>query len=260
MILLQKIQSDFQDYVLDAKKENTEIVNAIAGGFGLPVDDRLSIYYDAYRLRLAEALSEEFGKTHSYVGDDLFAELCQSYIEKNPSRYRNLRWYGDGFAAHVAEALPDYPMVAELAGFEWALGLAFDAADAPVLTAADLQNLTEDDWEQVGFSLTPSLQTLAMHWNAPGIWLALEKEEAPPDAVQAEQAVTWLVWRHELRPHFRSINPYEAEALRGLGKGESFAGVCEQVAESSDEDITPQIAGWLHVWMTEAILSTVSRV
>jgi len=252
---LQAIQDGFQDYVLSGDREQPAIAGLIDDGFGLASRERLAIYYDAYRIRLAEALAEAFDKTYSYVGDDAFAELCRGYIEQHPSHFRNLRWFGDHFAAFAAEALPDHPIVAELAAFEWALGLAFDAADAPILTLQDLQKLDPDAWETIGFALHPSLQLLTLQYNAPAIWLALGKEEAPPDPVHGEQPCTWLVWRKELQPHFRSLGVYEAMALRGLAAGRSFSDVCAAAAESSDEDITGQIASWLHTWMSESVLT-----
>lgn len=252
---LQRIQTDFQDYVLGSSKEEPAIAKHIADQFGVRADERLAIYYDAYRIRLCEALSEAFIKTHSYVGDRTFGELSLGYIEKYPSRHRNLRWFGEEFPAFVAHTMADFPVVAELAAFEWALGLAFDAADAPVLSAEDVRQLGASDWERIGFALQPSQQLLAMHWNAPAIWLALERDETAPEAACAETACSWLIWRKDLQAHFRSLDRYEALALQGLARGLSFSRVCADAAGLSDEDITPRIAGWLHGWLHEAVLA-----
>jgi len=256
---LAHIQTEFQEYVTGSPADRPGIAAMIADQFGLSSADRLAIYYDAYRIRLHEALSEAFNKTHAYVGDETFADLCSAYIEQYPSHYRNLRWFGDRFPDFVAERLSDYPMVAELSRFEWALGLAFDAADAGVLALESLQQLDADDWETIGFVLQPSLQLLALHWNVPAIWLALEKEEEPPEAVAVEPALGWMVWRKELQPHFRSLTAYETLALTGLAQGLSFSRVCSDAAELADDDITAQIAGWLHGWITEAVLVDVNR-
>jgi hypothetical protein len=262
---LQETQSAFQAYVLGAHHEKEikhAITELIADQFGLSAERRLAIYYDAYRIRLCEALSEAFDKTHAYVGEEVFAELSIGYIEKHPSHFRNLRWFGDAFPAFVAQALPDHPVVAELAGFEWALGVAFDAADAPALPAEEVERLGADDWEHIGFLLQPSQQLLSMHWNVPAIWLALgadSQEEVPPDAVFSEAACTWLIWRRNLQAHFRSLDSCEASALRGLAQGLSFSRVCADAAYLSDEDVTPQIAGWLHGWLSESILTGVTH-
>ena len=254
---LQAIQNDFQEYVLGLGGDQPAIAADIATPHGLPAQRRLAIYHDAYRLRLHDALSEAYDKTHRYVGDDLFAELSNGYIAAQPSRYRNLRWYGDGFSEFVAQALPDYPAVAELAAFEWALGLAFDAADAHVLNAEDLRDLDDDAWQEIGFDLQPSVQFLSMQSNAAAIWLALEQEQTPPDATISTTATQWLVWRKNLQPHFRSLDPHEAQALQEIRRGECFSAVCENTAGNAQQEITVQIAGWLQNWLGDAVLASV---
>jgi hypothetical protein len=258
-IALALVQADFQDFVLGANKENSAFAEAISDSFGLSAERRLAIYYDAYRIRLTEALSEAFGKTHSYVGDESFSQLCSAYIDQHPSRFRSLRWFGDQFSEFVAASMPEYPVVAELAAFEWALGLAFDAADAPVLSAEDIQQLSADDWEQVGFVLQPSQQLLTFHYNAPAIWLALERNETPPEAVRGDLSRAWLIWRKNLQPYFRSLDRFEAIALRGLAANKAFSTVCAEAAELAESDITPKIAGWLQNWMAESVLAGISR-
>jgi hypothetical protein len=257
---LSHIQNAFQDYVLAGDREQPAIANLVDQRHGLAARERLAIYYDAYRIRLKEALAEAFDKTYGYVGDELFAELCQGYIDAHPSAFRNLRWFGDQFPAFVAETLPDYPVVAELAAFEWTLGLAFDAQDAPLLSMAELQQLDAAAWEDVGFVLQPSLQLLPLSWNAPALWLALGKEESPPDAVQSPQPLIWLVWRKALQPHFRSLDRFEADALLGLSAGQGFAKVCSDAADqagAAGEDVTGRIAGWLHTWIHEGMLTAI---
>jgi len=257
------LQGAFQDYVLGAQREYQAMATLIQDGYGLSVQGRLAIYYDAYRLRLAEALAEAFGHTHAYVGDDAFAELCSAYINEHPSTYRNLRWFGDAFPALVAQRLPEHPVVAELARFEWALGLAFDAADAPVLTAAQMQGLDAVDWDGIGFDFHPSLQLLELRWNATAIWQALEREDAPSEATEA--ARTWLVWRKELQPHFRSLDAFEAQALRGLVQRKTFAEVCTELTvspdrkdEAADANVA-RLAAWLSGWLAEGILTAIRR-
>ncbi len=257
---LLRIQDEFQQYVLTGDRANPAIAELIDQRHGLPARQRLAIYYDAYRIRLNEALAEAFDKTYAYVGDELFADLCAGYVDAHPSQFRNLRWFGDQFPAHVANALAEHPVVAELAAFEWALGLAFDAQDAPVLSLADLQQLDPSAWESIGFTLQPSAQLLSLQWNVSAIWLALGREEAPPEAAATEKPCHWLVWRKELQPHFRSLDRFEAGALRGLQAGRSFAEVCAEAAElaassAESEDVTGRIATWLHTWISEAVLT-----
>lgn len=259
MSALQRLQDDFQRYVLGPGEVGPELAAAVSerpGQFGLAPPARLAIYHNAYRSRMRAALSEAYERTWSYVGDELFAELADSYLQAHPSQFRNLRWFGGDFAAHAARTLPDYPFVAELAGFEWALGLAFDAADAVPLRAADLAALAPREWDGQRFGLHPSLRILEQRWNAVALWQALVAQREPPEADESATPLCWLVWRRDGQPHFRSIEPLEALALREIGGGATFGAVCAAAQAGADGvDVTPRLAGYLHGWLAQGVLT-----
>ncbi|MES2068979.1 MAG: DNA-binding domain-containing protein [Pseudomonadota bacterium] len=251
------IQERFQDYVLgtpEAGDMQPAILSDISDQYGLPAQERLAIYYNAYRIRIRDALSEAYGNTHAYLGDELFYACCREYLDAHPSQLRNLRWYGAQFPTFLANRLPQHPVVAELAAFEWTLGLAFDAADQPVLALDDLRALAAADWQSLGFDCQASLHFLDMQWNTVAIWLALSEDQDPPPAEKAAAASPWLIWRKNLQAHFRSLTTDERAALQGLQAGQSFATVCALAAEHHPA-ITPQIAGWLQTWLAEEMLS-----
>jgi hypothetical protein len=258
---LRAIQSDFQDYILNHSDADADaaavagpppaIAAAVREQSGLDAAARLAIYHRAYRSRLRQALCEAYDKTWSYLGDELFAELADSYLAAHPSRHPNLRWFGAGFAAHAALALPDYPYIAELAALEWALGLAFDADAAAPLGRADLAALAPQAWGELVFGLHPSVQLLAMEWNAAALWQALAADAAPPAAVQLESAMVWLIWRSAGQPHFRSLPALEAQALRQIARGASFGEVC---AAAGDDYAMAMLAGYLQNWLAQGVL------
>lgn len=264
MSALQILQGDFQDYILsDDIAGRPAIADAVREQFGLSATDRLAIYHRAYRARMKEALCEAYDKTWTFIGDAMFAELADSYVADHPSTQRNLRWFGAGFAAHARRALPDYPFIAELAEFEWTLGLAFDAPDAPALTAQDLAALAPQDWGSLSFGLHLSLHLLTMEWNAVALWQA--QSQAPGDTApeQSADAMDWLVWRSGEQPHFRSLPPLEAKALRLLAGGATFGAVCEQAClaadqageDGSEDDTMLALAGYLQHWLAQGLLT-----
>ncbi len=280
MSALAALQADFQDYILgdgagaaklrraadaaagaagaasgallgrDAGAIRPAIADAVRQQFGLDAMARLAIYHNAYRARLREALGEAYDKTWSYLGDDLFAELADGYVQARPSAFRNLRWYGAEFAEHLARELPDHPCVAELARLEWALGLAFDAADTPAVAAADVAGLASQQWEDIVFRLHPSVRLLTMEWNTVALWQALGAGAEPPEAA-ARAPQDWLVWRHAGQPHFRSLDAGEALALRHIDRGERFGAVC---AAAGAQRLTA-LAGQLQHWLAQQVLA-----
>jgi hypothetical protein len=259
MSALQRLQGEFQRYVLGSGEVGAELAAAVfeqAGQFGLAPQARLAIYHNAYRSRMRAALSEAYGQTWSYLGDDMFAELADSYLQAHPSQCRNLRWFGGDFAAHAALTLPDYPFVAELADFEWSLGRAFDAADALPLCAADLAALAPREWGRQRFGLHPSVRFLEQRWNAVALWQALVAQREPPEAEESATPLCWLVWRGDKQPHFRSLEPLEASALREIGGGATFGAVCAAARDGADGvDVTPRLAGYLHGWLAQGVLT-----
>lgn len=243
---LATLQQQFQDYVLSPRDALADIHHHVAGADGA---QRLAVYHHAYRARLREALAEAYDLTWTYVGDELFAQLCDGYIDAHPSTFRNLRWFGGEFAAHLRQALPDHPYLAELATLEWSLGLAFDAPDADPF---DVAAVPENGWADVRLPLHPSARFLELHWNCAAIWRAL-KDGAEPPAPERGSPVTWLVWRKGETPQFRSLSEGEARALTMLWHGWHFGRVAEAFADSG-EAATGWLAGWLRGWLDGRLL------
>ena len=257
---LLELQQEFQDFILGPQADPafSRHVGNSSGRSDFATDARLAIYYDAYRLRLREALSDAFDKTHRYIGDDLFHQACHKYCQTHPSLSRNLRWYGAQFATFLKTDLSDFPIASELAEFEWLLSLAFDAEDQTVLKLSDMATVAPEDWAHIGFVSQASQHFLHAHWNSVALWLALgdQRQQTPPDPVYSEEAAIWLIWRKDLQAHFRSISAEEYTALTGLNEGQSFAEVCA-IATEKNPDSTAQIAGWLQTWLNEGLLSAV---
>jgi hypothetical protein len=262
-LALAPLQQAFQDFVLGTLDE-AAIAPHIAVRGKLSSAERLSIYHNAYRVRLRDALCEAYDKTHAYLGDDLFYDACAHYCAQNPSHSSNLRWYGATFAPFLAEYFAQHPVVAELAAFEWTLSLAFDAENQAILPLSALAQVQPQAWENIGFAVHASVHFLPLHSNCVAIWLALADDSAAtagpevPAASWQEAAHPWLIWRKNLQPHFRSISAAEYQALASLQAGQSFAEVCDAAAESHPE-AAPQIAQWLQSWIGEQVLHDFNR-
>ena len=266
MSTLEQLQSDFQDYILGKDGAHACIAAHINDRFGPGASERLAIYYDAYRKRLHASLAAAFEKTRLYLGDQRFGELADSYKSAHPSRHSNLRWLGSNFPAFVAQALPDCQVGGELAALEWALGLAFDAADAQSISAADLKDVPPAAWGDLVFALHPAVQIVTLETNAGTIWQALNEALPPPAAARLATPMSWLVWRLEHRPHLRPLDTLEAQALSAIAAGASFGAVCDTASGmgplgGADEvSFTLRMAVHLQDWLAQGLLTPVPAV
>ncbi len=255
MKALLQTQGEFQRYVLHGE-------GGIAAEIAGPDEEfrkiRLDVYYDAYRLRLVEVLGSDFETLKAFAGEETFDSIARAYLDTHPSTFRNVRWFGAGLPGFLRQdaRYREYPVLAELAQFEWTLGLAFDAPDVPVLTFDALTRLPADAWGAIGFSLHPSVHSLELRWNIAAIWNAIDRKQIPPEPVAEDQPVTIAIWRKEFSSHFRSLPGDEAQMLSAARGGANFPQMCEQLALGHGEDAAAvRAAELLRGWVDQGWLS-----
>ena len=252
---LHEMQLRFMDYLLD---ESTDMVDEVESTPMLSAKGRLDIYATAYRLRLKEAITTDYDKLASYLGDERFDKLMDRYIDNYPSHTTNLRY----FSAHLPELIrneAEYSHIAEvyeLACIERAFADSFDAKDLQFATIDDLATLPEEAWGTLSFKFQKSVQILWLEYNSFPIWKALAEEETPPKA-EKQTASAWILWRKsDLISHYRMLATEEIAILALAMKGENFAVMCEKLLDFYNEEETPMKAiGFLQSWITEEMLT-----
>ena len=209
---------------------------------------RLAIYRHAYRARLAGALRLNYPVLARTLGDAAFELVANDYARASPSRHFSIRWHGAG----LHRILPD-PALADLARMEWALGVAFDAADAAPLDGEFLARIPVAEWPGLRLGLHPSVSVLSMGWAVEGQWEAMRDDTvAAPEAPRAH-AHALLVWRKDLRAHWRIASVAEGAALIALGARGTLQETCEALAEDDAVAIGAWFAGWTQGAMLVAL-------
>jgi hypothetical protein len=252
---LAATQHDFQQYLFDAA---SDIAPQIRSGGRIPVEKRLGIYHNAYRVRLVDTLRDTYEKTWAYLGDTLFDACALAYVEAHPPAHRSLRDYGATLPKALAERFPGDPDIAELARMDGLLRQVFDGPDAVALPLEALASLSADDWETLGFAFVPTLALSPLRFNTPAIWSALDRGETPPAAAPLPAPAALCVWRRGWQPHFRSVDETEWAALERLREGARFADVC-QTLHDTRVDASTLIARYLRSWLTEGLVAGITN-
>lgn len=221
---------------------------------------RMDIYRNAYRMTLRGALRTNHRRCAAWLGDDRFDAAADTYIAANPSPFRNLRDYGGGFATFLGGLFPDDLDIAELAALDWAVDATFDGPDASSLTAAAIGALSPEDWIARALALHPAASLVEATHNLAPVWQALEQNEAPPAMVALDRRASLLVWRKDGRPHFRTLDADEDQALRLAASGTCFADICEHLGNRLGETAATERAGaLLRRWLDDAVLCWATR-
>jgi hypothetical protein len=254
---LRELQHDLQQHLLG---EASAVLDDIIDAPPLPATERLGIYRNAYQARLIEALDDTYPVLHKLLGDEMFAALGEAFIARHPSAHRSIRWYGAELAQFLAENAPyqEQPVLSEVALLEWTLAEVFDSPDGPALERAALAEIPADAWGGLQFEFHPSLRRLDLLWNAVAVWQAMNRDETPPEPECGQAAVTWVLWRRDLKNYFRSLENAEAGALDAALTGCCFADICQALTEwLPDEAIPPAAANYVAVWADSGIIGCV---
>ena len=254
MSSLRELQTRFLAYL---NAPQIQMQGAVVDLPPLGAERRLKIYAEAYRSRLLDALADNYPALQALLGDTVFMQMAGCYLDAQPSQHFSIRYFGHRLAEFLA-AQPPYalqPVLTDLAQFEWALRDVFDAADAPVLTAGDLAAHAPEMWPMLCFKLHPSVRRLDLTWNAPELWKALAEQLDPPSPQKNQHATAWLIWRHELKIRFRSLQVDEAWAINALQLNTSFAELCAGLCEWVDEaHAAMHAARIIQRWLSEGVL------
>jgi hypothetical protein len=256
---LRNLQRRFQDYLIDG---SNSIEQDIVSSAGALAQHRLATYYNAYRIRLIDALALDYSALAQFLGREAFELMALDYLRQHPSTQPSLRWFG--------EQLPDWlrrcyqgdnpELIQELAAYEWAQASVFDATDSPALVQLeDMADFAPDSWPGLAFEFQPALKWLDLNWNVPQIEAAVDNAEELPQPRRSEHPQRWLIWRQQFKIHWRSLEVHEAWALEQACNGANFAAICEGLLEWVDADqIALVAAGFLKQWIGDQLVMRIS--
>lgn len=244
---LATLQAEFQAGILSAAED--VLPDAIQPGSRETAGVLFGIYRHAYAARLVEVLHGNFDQTWTLLGDEGFAAAARAYIATAPSAVRNARWYGEGFSEFLHALYPGTPAVGDLAALDWAIALAFDAADSPVCGADAMAAFHPQQWPGLRFALHPAVRRIAVTTAAATVYEALNAGE-PPGKLDPVATHTILVWREGYAVRYRALPADEDAALAQLAEGETFSVLCEVLSEfTSAETAGARAAELLRLWL-----------
>lgn len=260
MTHLRDLQLRFQDYLIgeseDIEADIISTPNALA-------EHRLGAYYNAYRIRLIDCLAVDYSALEQYLGRTAFENLALDYLRHYPSTHPSVRWFGQHLPTYLRDIYQgeDQEFLQELASYEWAQSLVFDAAgSASLFQLEDMAQVPPEAWPELTFCFKPAMRWLDLHWNVVRIENAIDTGAEVPQPQRSDYPQRWLIWRRELKTYWRSLEVHEAWALEQAAKGANFAAICEGLLEWIDaEQVALVAAGFLKQWISDQLLISLGK-
>jgi len=248
---LARLQAEFQATILGESDKDLE---SICESSRLSRADRIRIYTQAYRIRLAEFVANDFPA--------LRGALVSAYIEARASRYKNARWYARELPEFMEACDPWRQRQAwiDLAFFERALADAFDAADVQPLAIDALAAIAVEDQPQLNFEFQPGLVLFTVTSGTVDLYEAAIEGRALPDPIDAAGEVA-LVWRDQSQNSvYRLLEDDEALALDAARTGGSFGEICGLLGlKDSSDAVAARAATFLARWFGDGLVTGLSH-
>jgi hypothetical protein len=258
MSTLERVHESFQNHLLNRDISIHEHILQPTIG---TKDQRLDIYYKAYRLRIQEALSAHYPMLLQYLGQDSFSALCEDYITTYPSAFRSICCVGHNMPCFLKTypLTQDKPYLSELAVFEWTLTRVFEAKESLVLQVSDFLDLSPQSWEVLCLHPHPSLHCLTFFWNAIPLWKDLHDKRKPLAPHDQPRPTTWVVWRKNFISYFISLSEAETAAFSILLSRQTFGTVCQELCSYFPEnEVGMYAAKFLKKWVSEGFFTSFS--
>lgn len=224
----------------------------------------IEIYRNNYRSALVEAIGATFERTRRWVGEESFRRAAAHHLILHPPAGWTIDDAGEGFERTLAELFTGDPEVAELGALEWAMHRAFIATDTIPLDstalAAETADFTEDDWAGLRIGFRPGVALLAVTHDVGTLWQALASDDFSAPSTGLQTAHRLVVWREDLRPTFRLLDPLGGEMLDAAMAGACFGDICAILAERLGDEQGIARAGFLlGQWLQDGLIAALRR-
>lgn len=215
---LPELQRDFASALIAGGEEALQ--EYVIGARSLDAGAAFAVYRNNTFSNYRKALRDDYPAVLGLVGEKFFDGACDAYTRAQPSQSGDLNDFGVLFGSFLQQWQPaqQLPYLPDVARLEWAIHLAFNAADVPPLALEDLAQVPPDTVPQLRFDLHPSAVLLHSPCPVFKIWqVSTNASDERVDLAAGEDRL--LVIRRHGTVEIERIAPGELAALRALADG-----------------------------------------
>ena len=196
---------------------------------------RLQVYQNNFKLSLTNNLAAIYPVIEKLVGEQFFNYACHEFIKVNPSKQGNLHAYGIEFSEFLGDFKPAKTLkyLPDMAKLEWAYHEVFHEASAGKFDIQALQQVKEDQYPLLIFSLHPATRMLASCYPLTKIWQA-NQADAPEQINLQEDDYYFLVGRRANENIFQTLKKIDFDFLTLIQAGQRFETITEQLQSQND--------------------------
>jgi hypothetical protein len=219
--------------------------------------ERIGVYHGMYLMRMEEALETDYPVIRYHLGDHQFAHLVREYVERYPSTSYTLNRLGDHLPQFFLDE-PDWHEAAflhDLARLELAMTEVFDEEESPVLSAAELEAVPPEAWEEARLRPIPAFRLLAFkHAVIPNLVAYHEDRPSPSPRRRA----TWVaLYRRDYSVLRLELSRAEYDLLKEIVEGAPLGEALTTAAASKSQRQQAKVFRWFRTWISEGLFTAI---
>jgi hypothetical protein len=235
MPLLKQLQESFCGAVYDNDKQP---LSDFIKKSDIDNSNRIKIYQDNVLLTLSDTMQNRYGAICKLVGEKFFSHIVNEYIKLNKPNSGNLDDYGEGFPEFISNIpqLKDFPYLSDVAKLEWALHIAYFAADTDEIDKDALSKVEPEKLEDIKFTMHPSACLISSKYPIDKIWeISQDDYEGDVNIDIASGGVDILVIRPEFKIITITLENGDYKLLNSLQSGCKLSDAFELACEDNEE-------------------------
>ncbi|MEM6463063.1 MAG: DNA-binding domain-containing protein [Pseudomonadota bacterium] len=207
----------FSDALLNPQLPTPE---GVVGPDGKKADKRFNVYRNNVTVGLVGTLADIYPAVQRLVGESFFGAMAQIYVQSEQPKSPILFRYGTGFPSFLEtfEPVARLPYLPDVARIERAWLDAYHAADAPILSPAQLSAVPPENLAEQRFVVHPATAIVRSQFAAVSIFSA-NRAGGDLTGIDPKQAEDGLVTRRVVEVEIRTLPPGAAVFLQALCDG-----------------------------------------
>ena len=217
----------------------------------LTAHQRVDVYREMYWLRLREALAIDYPELQGFLGNEQFDQLCDSYVQKYPSRSYTLNRLGDHLPHFLSEggfeALKWRPFVTDLARLELMMTEVFDEVEAPVIDENQVSRVPVEAWDGMKLRAIPALRCGEFRYPV-SEYVSAVRDEKPAGHLLKRKDSWVIVCRRNHAVYRLEMNRTAFRLFTALVSGQSLGDAVSSVRVSP-----AMLQEWLKSWVANRV-------
>lgn len=201
---------------------------------GIAAAYTLGVYANNAKINFIESLSSSYPAINRLVGEDYFRQCARAFHGRHPSLSGDLQPAGTYFAQYLSElhGNDEHRYLGEVARLEWLVQESLLAADHRPLDLAKLGAVAPSHYDDLRFSLHPSVRLFASEFPCVAIWEVNVSSDAEPTVIDLGAGPDRvLLVRSGGQLRFHQLTPGELGFLQSMQAGVQFAAAVETGAK-----------------------------